>query len=78
MNAQENRQNEQQSDIQKPQQQPTDMPKQAPVEEPGQKDNRAIPLVDNEKGSAGPYILAWLLGVPASLLIMIALLRAVF
>jgi len=35
-------------------------------------------LVRNEKGSALPYIFGWLLGVPVSLLILIALVRAVF
>ncbi len=32
----------------------------------------------NQHGSAFPYILAWLLGVPASLLILIAMFRAAF
>ncbi len=35
-------------------------------------------LIANENGSAGPYILGWLLGVPGSVLLMIFLLRAVF
>ncbi len=32
----------------------------------------------NERGSAGPYILGWLLGVPGSILFLIFILRAVF
>lgn len=54
----------------------THQPKQAPVQEPDTRKN--TPVVGNKKGAAGPYILAWLLGVPASLLIVMALLRAVF
>ena len=34
--------------------------------------------VANEQGSALPYIFGWLLGVPVSLLMLIALVRAVF
>ncbi len=41
-------------------------------------DGTAIEILKNEKGSAVPYIFAWLLGVPTSLLILIALVRAVF
>ena len=32
----------------------------------------------SEKGSVAPYILGWLLGVPVSILFMIAILRTVF
>lgn len=34
----------------------------------------SVPAVKNEKGAVG-YILAWLLGVPASVLLVIFLLR---
>lgn len=52
------------------------VPKQGPVQEPDQQIQ--APIVGNEKGGAGPYFLAWLLGVPASLLILVAIFRAVF
>ena len=36
------------------------------------------PVLANQRGSAAPYILGWLMGVPMSILLMIALLRSVF
>ncbi len=35
-------------------------------------------VLANQNGSAGPYILGWLLGVPTSILFLIFLLRAIF
>lgn len=37
-----------------------------------------IPSIDNENGSMIPYVFGWLLGVPISVLFLIALLRGVF
>ena len=73
MNAQNKNPQEKQDQPKVPNQ-----PEQAPVQEPTEQKDVNAPMIGNEKGSAGPYILAWLLGVPASLLIVIALFRAVF
>ncbi|MBC7458858.1 MAG: hypothetical protein H7235_11295, partial [Bdellovibrionaceae bacterium] len=35
-------------------------------------------ILENQNGSAGPYILGWLLGVPTSILFLIFLLRSIF
>lgn len=73
MNAQtEKKQNQQpQEKIPVPNQ-----PKQAPIQEPDTK--KQVPIVGNEKGAALPYVVAWLLGVPVSLLLLVALFRAIF
>ena len=35
-------------------------------------------IIRDENGGAIPYVVGWLLGVPVSILLLIALLRAVF
>jgi len=52
-------------------------PEQAPVQEPGDRKKEA-PMIGNEKGGALPYVFAWILGVPLSLLVLVALFRALF
>ena len=42
------------------------------------KKNLNTMILKNENGSAGPYILGWLLGVPTSILFLIFILRAIF
>ena len=39
---------------------------------------KSLVNVKSEEGSVVPYLLGWLLGVPVSILFMIALLRTVF
>lgn len=51
-------------------------PEQTPIQEPA--DQNEAPVIGNEKGGAIPYLFAWLLGVPVSLLLLVALFRAVF
>jgi len=51
-------------------------PEQTPIQEPG--DQNETVVLGNEKGGAIPYLFAWLLGVPVSLLVLVALFRAVF
>lgn len=52
-------------------------PEQAPVQEPVDRKKDA-PMIGNNKGGALPYVFAWILGVPLSLLILVALFRALF
>jgi hypothetical protein len=32
-------------------------------------------LTENDKGSAAPYLLGWLIGIPVPLLLLVAMLR---
>jgi len=39
---------------------------------------KAIEFVKKQNGSVVPYVFGWLLGVPVSVLLLIAMLRTVF
>ncbi len=42
------------------------------------KNNNLMSVTRDERGGAAPYLIAWVLGVPGSILLLIFLFRSVF